>query len=78
MEACGFEKGKHMGLQAHHNFVADPEILGYVVMSERITCLCKVVGSDSISQLVNAIKIHVMIATIFLFTKETTIERRFH
>jgi hypothetical protein len=41
MEAYGFEKGKHMGLQDHHNFVANPEILGYTVMSRRIPCLCQ-------------------------------------
>ncbi len=26
MEAIGFGKGPNMGLQAHHNFIADPEI----------------------------------------------------
>ncbi len=41
MEANGFEKGKHMGLQAHHNFAADPEIPGYTIMLRRITCLCR-------------------------------------
>jgi hypothetical protein len=40
IEADGFEKGNHMGLQAHHNFVADPEIPGYTIMSRRIPCLC--------------------------------------
>ncbi len=41
MEAIVFEKGKHLDLQALHNFVADPEIPGYVVMSRRIPCLCQ-------------------------------------
>ena len=36
MEADGFEKGKHMGLRAHHNFVADLEIPGYTFMSRRV------------------------------------------
>jgi hypothetical protein len=40
MEADGFEKGKHMGLQTHDNFVADPEITGYTIMLRRIPCLC--------------------------------------
>ncbi len=40
MEAVSFGKGKHMGLRAHHNFVADPEIAGYVVMARRIPYLC--------------------------------------
>ncbi len=29
-----------MGIQAHHNFVPDPEIAGYSVMVRRIPCLC--------------------------------------
>jgi hypothetical protein len=41
MEAVGFNKGKNMGLHAHHNFVADPEVLGYTVMARRIPCLCQ-------------------------------------
>ncbi len=40
MEADDFEKRKLMGLRAHHNFVADPEIPGYMIMSRRIPCLC--------------------------------------
>jgi hypothetical protein len=40
MEAVGFDKGKNMGLRAHHNFVFDPEILGYSVMARQIPCLC--------------------------------------
>ncbi len=33
MDAIGFDKGKNNGLRAHHNFVADPEIIGYLVMA---------------------------------------------
>ena len=40
MEAVGFKKGTNMGLRAHHNFVADPEVAGYSVMVRRIPCLC--------------------------------------
>ncbi len=29
-----------MGLRAHHNFVANPKIAGYVVMARGIPCLC--------------------------------------
>ncbi len=29
-----------MGLQAHHHFIADPEIPLYVIMARRIPCLC--------------------------------------
>ena len=32
MDADGFEKGMHMGLQAHHNVLADPEIPGYTII----------------------------------------------
>ena len=41
MGAKGFDKGKNMGLRAHHNFVADPEIVGWKVMARRIPCLCE-------------------------------------
>jgi hypothetical protein len=40
MEAVGFDKGKNMGIRAHHNFVANPEIVGYSIMARRIPCLC--------------------------------------
>ncbi len=40
MEAIGFGKGKNMGMRAHHNFVADPDIVGYSVMVRQIPCLC--------------------------------------
>ena len=40
MEAVGFQKGKNMGLGAHHNFVADPEVAGCSVMVRRVPCLC--------------------------------------
>ena len=36
MEAVGFKKGTNMGLRAHHNFVADPEVAGYSVTVRRI------------------------------------------
>ena len=39
MEAMGFGTGKNMGLRTHHNFVADPEIVGYSIMARRIPCL---------------------------------------
>ncbi len=41
MEAKGFDKGKNMGLRARHNFVAEPEIVGWTVMARRISCLCE-------------------------------------
>ena len=40
MEAMGFGTGKNMGIRTHHNFVADPEIVGYSVMARRVPCLC--------------------------------------
>ena len=40
MEAVGFKKGTNMGLCAHHNFVANPEVAGYSVMVRHIPCLC--------------------------------------
>jgi hypothetical protein len=40
MEAIGFGTGKNMGIRTHHNFVADPEIVGYSIMARRIPCLC--------------------------------------
>jgi hypothetical protein len=40
MEAIGFGKRKYMGLRAHHNFVADPDIPGYIVMARQMPCLC--------------------------------------
>jgi hypothetical protein len=40
MQATGFEVGKNMGLRAHHNVVADPEVPGLCVMVRRIPCLC--------------------------------------
>ncbi len=40
MDAIGFNKGKNNGIWVHHNFVADPEIIGYSVMARRIPCLC--------------------------------------
>jgi hypothetical protein len=33
MEAFGFDKGNNMGIGAHHNFVANPEIVGYSLMA---------------------------------------------
>ena len=41
MEAMGIGKGKNMGIWAHQNFVADPEIVGYSVMVRQIPCLCR-------------------------------------
>ena len=38
--AMGFGTGKNMGIRTHHNFVADPEIVGYSVMARCIPCLC--------------------------------------
>ena len=40
MSGSGFEKGKRMGLQAHHCFVADPAVHGFKVMACRMPCLC--------------------------------------
>ncbi len=40
MEAVGFNKGESMGIQAHHNFVANSAIVGYSMMARRIPCLC--------------------------------------
>ncbi len=40
MDAVGFDKGKNMSTQAHHNFVADPEIIGFSMMARQIPCLC--------------------------------------
>ncbi len=39
MEAVGFGKGKNMGIWAHHNFVANPDIVGYSMMARQIPCL---------------------------------------
>jgi hypothetical protein len=36
----GFGTGKNMGIRTHHNFVANPEIVGYSVMARRVPCLC--------------------------------------
>ena len=41
MKAIGFGKGKHMGLRGYHNFVADPDMVGYAIMARRIPCLCE-------------------------------------
>ncbi len=41
MEVMGFGTGKkNMCIRSHHNFVADPEIVGYSLMARRIPCLC--------------------------------------
>ena len=40
MTGVGFDEGEHMGICTHHNFVADTDVPGFVVMACRVPCFC--------------------------------------
>jgi hypothetical protein len=68
MEAVGFYKGKNMGIQAHHNFVTNPEIVGYSVMARQIPYLCPGFCRGSKKLSLSTTPIHAMTVSIGAYT----------